>query len=365
MPPGKIEFWSSIVEPRLEAVANIADKIAVAAVVCRRGVTPPISNFQGHTIESRFYSDTEVEDFLFSLRAVGIAVSPFYREDDFIDWISTNPPELSSKRLFVYSSGASAPGIGAKSLVPAFCTLHQIAVMGPDPHVASLGRHKFHVMALLRSSGIPVPATYSFAPGAGWLDQLRPIPGSRLIIKPSHEAASIGVDSHSVIECDDDIDDFVAGRAERFGQSMTVQEFVRGHEVEVPAFLFEQIWYTPVAVGLSIGGIRPLDSRFLDYEMVATDRYEFYEYVASNQAAQEKLFVHVRRAASLLGLRDFGRVDFRIDDKGNAFVIDVSTSPYLSRHSSFSFAASLCKGDPSQLPLALLAASCHRLKLIP
>jgi D-alanine-D-alanine ligase len=236
--------------------------------------------------------------------------------------------------------------------------------MGPDPRVASLGRHKFHVTALLRSSGIPVPATYSFVPGTGWLDGLRPVPGSKIIVKPSHEAASIGVDLHSVTECDDDIDSFVAGRAELFGQAMTVQEFIRGHEVEVPAFLFEKAWFTPVAVGLSIGGIRPLNSRFLDYETVATDGYEFYEYVACNQTVQEQLFVHARRAVSVLGLRDLGRVDFRIDENGNAWVIDVSTSPYLSRHSSFSFAASLSEGDPSQLPLALLAASCHRLKLI-
>jgi D-alanine-D-alanine ligase len=295
---------------------------------------------------------------------VGISVFPFYREDDFIEWISKDPRELSSKRLFVYSSGASTPGIGAKSLVPAFCTLHQIAVMGPDPHVASLGRHKFHVMALLRSSGIPVPATYSFALETGWLDGSRPVPGSKVIVKPSHEAASIGVDLRSVIACDDDIDAFVQGRAEIFGQAMTVQEFIRGHEVEVPAFLFEKTWFTPVAVGLSIGGIKPLNSRFLDYETVAMDGYEFYEYVASNQTAQDQLFVHAQRAVSVLGLRDLGRVDFRIDESGNPWVIDVSTSPYLSRHSSFSFAALLSEGDPSQLPLALLAASCHRLKLI-
>lgn len=227
------DFWQDLVEPRLNQVARIADSIAVAVIVCRRGTTPTTINYKGHNIETRYYSDAETEEFLSSLRSVGIAVFPFYREDDFIRWVIDGRKDAGSRRLLAYSSGASVLGVGTKALMPAFCMLHGIEVIGPDPHVASLARHKFHAMALLRSGDIPVPPTFLFVPNTGWLDGQRPEPGSNVIVKPSHEAASIGVDSLSLLPCDHDLDAAVADRTQIFQQPMTVQGFIPGREVGV------------------------------------------------------------------------------------------------------------------------------------
>lgn len=364
MRPPQANFWQDLVEPRLKRVAEIADSIAVAVVVCRRGTTPTTSNYKGYNIETRYYSDAETEEFLSSLRSVGIAVFPFYREDDFIRWVIGGRGDIGSRRLLAYSSGASIPGVGTKALMPAFCMLHGIDVIGPDPHVASLARHKFHAMALLRSGGVPVPSTFLFVPHTGWLDGLRPGLGSKVIVKPSHEAASIGVDSLSLLPCDGALDATVAERAQIFQQSMTVQEFVPGREVEIPVFSYGGLYYTPLAVGLSMGGAENLGMRFLDYETVAADRYGFYSYARWGDTTNAEIFANAARSSAVLGIRDFGRIDFRIDEAGKPWAIDVSTAPYISHHSSFAFAAQACGGDRTKLPLALLAASCDRIGLL-
>jgi len=361
MNPPPPEFWTEVISPRLAQLARLTDAVAVAVIVCRRGTTPATTNYKGHSIETRYYSDEETEEFLSALRSIGLTVFPFYREDDFIRWVLDGRGDIGSRRLLAYSSGASVPGVGAKALLPAFCLLHGIDVIGPDPHVASLARHKFHALALLQSSGVPVPPTYLFVPGTGWLDGRRPRPGTNVIVKPSHEAASIGVDALSLLTSDQHLDAAVADRAQIFQQPMTVQEFVRGREIEVPVFVFGRC-HTPLAVGLTMAGQEDLGARFLDYETVATDNYGFYRYAA--YGPDVPLFSHAARAAAVLGIRDFGRIDFRIDETGLPWAIDVSTSPYICRHSSFAFAANACGGESDQLPLALLAACCERVGLL-
>lgn len=106
----KIEFWRSIVEPRLQSGAKIANDLAVAVVVCRRGSTPSASNFKGHNIETRFYTDMETEDFLLALREVGISIFPFYREDDFMRWVIDGCDQLHGKRLCGRKARQSSTG---------------------------------------------------------------------------------------------------------------------------------------------------------------------------------------------------------------------------------------------------------------
>lgn len=42
--------------------------------------------------------------------------------------------------------------------------------------------------------------------------------------------------------------------------------------------------------------------------------------------------------AQLVGLRSYGRVDFRIDNQGDAYLMDIAASPYTTKHSSFAYA---------------------------
>ncbi|WP_206537062.1 hypothetical protein, partial [Paenibacillus sp. PAMC 26794] len=42
--------------------------------------------------------------------------------------------------------------------------------------------------------------------------------------------------------------------------------------------------------------------------------------------------------AQLVGLRSYGRVDFRIDNQGVAYLMDIAASPYTTKHSSFAYA---------------------------
>ena len=41
--------------------------------------------------------------------------------------------------------------------------------------------------------------------------------------------------------------------------------------------------------------------------------------------------------AEILNIENFGRIDFRIDPKGNYYISDIATNPHITKDSSFSY----------------------------
>jgi D-alanine-D-alanine ligase len=58
-----------------------------------------------------------------------------------------------------------------------------------------------------------------------------------------------------------------------------------------------------------------------------------------DDAARARLESVARRACDVLGLAGYGRVDVRLDARGNPFVIDVNPNPDVSPDAGFSLAA--------------------------
>ena len=80
----------------------------------------------------------------------------------------------------------------------------------------------------------------------GWLGG-RPPAGTKVIVKSTYEAWSVGVTDQSVFVVDEDCDYRVAAVAEAIGQAVTVQQFVSGPEVCIPVLACpEQIVGEPV-----------------------------------------------------------------------------------------------------------------------
>ncbi len=342
------------------------NRVHLAVICSTRGQTEARSNFERQSIESRFYSANETEHFLGALRGAGFLVHPFFEETRFIEWVSAGQHTKDLPReLLVISTGASFPGVGSKSLIPAFCRMHRLEIVGPDPHTASMARHKYHSNLILRSLGDIAPQTWCYDPRSGWLNRSRPPDGEPVIIKLTHEGASIGIDEHSIVTADATLTDKVAVIAHDYAQAVIVQEFVSGYEVEVPIFCTPRP-HALMPVGISIQKMRRLGERVLTYDLSQADAYEFWDFETEGPT---KVAANVRNlaeaCAEVLGVRDLARIDFRIGKSGRPKVIDVSTSPYLSPHSSFAFVAAACGGTATELPVILVGVAAARLGMCP
>jgi D-alanine-D-alanine ligase len=124
-----------------------------------------------------------------------------------------------------------------------------------------------------------------------------------------------------------------------YRQPLTIQEFIRGFEIEVPVFDADEP-STILAVGIELNGKRNLDESFLKYGEVAHNNYGFYDFADHCPATASQALQVARKAFRSLGLSGVGRIDFRIPLESSPVIIEVACKPHLTSHSSFMYVMS-------------------------
>jgi D-alanine-D-alanine ligase len=229
-------------------------------------------------------------------------------------------------------------GLERKSHAPGVLELAGIPYVGSDAYCLSLTRHKFHAKLVVQAASIPT------APSVLWtgedsraeLDGL-PYPA---FVKPVAESSSIGIDRGSTVHSPAAAADRARWAAERFHQPALVEQFIQGTEVEVPLIGSPDLMPMDV-VGISLGGVLVTGDVHLGSSDVYSDGYGFVLPVP--KIDKELVLSTAVRAARTLGIRDYGRIDFRIDERGTPIFMEASTHPSIQRHSSF-FAAARSRG---------------------
>lgn len=198
--------------------------------------------------------------------------------------------------------------------------------------------HKYEASLILRRAGVPVPDTLR----ADSPDHL-PDVAFPVIVKPEREDGSLCIETASVVFDRKTLRDRVALVIETCRQPALVQRYVDGREISV------SLVGGPVPRVLPLGEIaftsaRSGAPRVLTF--ASKWHEESAEYLTSPSVAavlrpaEARCFAGVgRRAFEVLGLRDYGRVDLRIDARGRPFVIDVNPNCDVSPQGGLSLAA--------------------------
>jgi D-alanine-D-alanine ligase len=147
----------------------------------------------------------------------------------------------------------------------------------------------------------------------------------------------IGIGDDSIQVVDAGFEAFVCDRNRRFAQPVLVQEFVSGEEVGVPlARLGSTYALVPIAFRQANG--EPFGSRPKTFRDMAIEHNTSLAPFESSDA----LGTALRRTAILsfdsLGMAGVGRIDFRIDADGRAWVFDTNESPPPVRGTSYATA---------------------------
>lgn len=221
-------------------------------------------------------------------------------------------------------------GAERKSFAPAILEAAGIPYIGSTPYVLSLTRNKYHAKLVARDAGLPTPRAALVAPGIETrLDGL-PYPA---IVKPVAESSSIGIEQGKAVVATP-----AAARqraellARRYAQPALVETFVDGIELEVPILVDPE----PRVLGIlavTVNGRLPDGSHYLATEEVYNDGYDYAdppEHIDRAYVADLAL-----RGARALGIRDYGRLDFRVDADGTPWFIEASTHPHIQQLSSF------------------------------
>jgi D-alanine-D-alanine ligase len=188
---------------------------------------------------------------------------------------------------------------------------------------------KPHCKERLLQFGVPTPRYQVFERAGGEFHLDFPV-----IIKPSVEDASMGIDLDSVVSNRECLFNKIAHIVEKYEQPAIVEEFVCGRELAVAMWGNEVIEILPIAEEDFSWIANPLE-RLLTFDSKWKTDSLYYNNIPARvpAALNRKEAQAVKKAAEgsfrAMGLRDLGRVDIRFNN-GIPYVIDINELPDLS-----------------------------------
>ena len=229
--------------------------------------------------------------------------------------------------------------------VPAICEAFGKAATGSDTACLTLAFNKWQAKCVLSGRGVPVPRGVLVFPG----DKVprSKLPRGPYIVKPVLSDASEGIDTHSVIPTAGVRLDRAVRRIHRqFRHPALVEQLVGRREINVSILKAgDRVRVLPLAEidFTTFGEERP---RIVDY--AAKWLIDSFEYQNTPIVIPAKLSKDVARrlrkcalkAWLVTGCRDYARVDVRLSDRGEPYVLEVNANPDISQTAGFAGALS-------------------------
>lgn len=226
--------------------------------------------------------------------------------------------------------------------VAALYELLKIPYTGAGPLALGTALHKPRVKDILTANGIRTPLHQVFKVSDRIV--LKEEMTFPLIVKPSHEDASVGISDRSVVESMNELRRQVRFIWEEFEQPALVEQYIEGRELNVAIMGNGK----PIALPISeidFSGLHPDMRRIVSYAakwLNGTVEYHGTKGVCPAELPpkiEAELKETALRCYELVGCRDYARVDFRLTAEGTAYVLEVNPNPDISDDAGFARSA--------------------------
>ncbi len=217
-------------------------------------------------------------------------------------------------------------GRNRESQVPAILDLYQIPFIGSDALSLGVTLDKVVAKKCFIADGIPTARYFKATPDDN-LNELNTI-GFPLFVKTLHEGTSKGITEKSKVENFEQLKTQVEHIWYNYGQPALVEEFIKGTEFTVGVIGNDPPEAMPV-VQYAISGNTDLGNAFYSYHHVVSRSVEYICPAPIDDKLALRLQDLAVRAYRSVDCRDFGRVDFRVDEKGRPYVLEINPLPNL------------------------------------
>lgn len=237
---------------------------------------------------------------------------------------------LSVDIVFNISEGLY--GRNRESQVPILLEMKGVPFVGSDGLTLGATLDKVIAKKIFLAEGIPTPR-FMEAKDTQSLDNLDHLKFP-LIVKPRYEGSSKGLSDQSRVENKTDLKKQVEFIVENYHQPALIEEFISGFEYTVAIVGNDPPEVLP-PVQIKIDGRFKLDDKFYTFARIKSNRLEYVCPENMPKELKEKIYDLALRSYLALECRDFGRVDFRVDNSGKPYVLELNPLPSLSSEDVF------------------------------
>lgn len=274
----------------------------------------------------------EKEDIQSALRALGYETSIFNMSDDldrFLGYLKAMQPDVIFN--MVESLGDNAIH---EMHVAGIYELLGISYTGSGPWTLGTCLNKARTKEIMQFNGIPT-AKFLLVNDAKSLSESSLQLSFPIIVKPSAEDASVGIDNNSIVNTFAELQERVDFIVKKFQEAALIEEYIEGRELNVAIIGNHPPLVLPISE-IDFSGLPADYPKIVTYDakwMDGTKEYEGTKGICPSvlPAEVEKEVKDVAlRAYKLMGCRDYARVDIRLSKQLKPYVLEVNPNPDLS-----------------------------------
>lgn len=248
--------------------------------------------------------------------------------------------------------------------IAAYMDLLRIPYTGTGPRGLFLGQDKSVAKKLFQFHGVRTPI---FATSyKGMLDHSHDIEFP-LIVKPTSEDGSIGIDGDSVVGSVKELMERIHYIHEEFDSPALIEEYIDGREIYAAVLGNSSPEVLPL-IELDLSKLPKGTPRVAGQDVKFNSDTDAYKLTKSapvedlDEEVVEKLKETAALAYGALKFRDYGRIDMRLNKKKEVYVIEANPNPWLASSQEFAMAAKKSGRSYSQLIGEIVDAAWSRAK---
>lgn len=303
-----------------------------------RNNSPNISknlDFEPHFQIEEYNSKNEFNRIVFLLKKSGFDAYSLNIKDNiktFLRDIEKNKPDVIFNLVELYKD--------SPSLEMSFCgflELLNIPFTGAGPIALGTCQNKVLTKSLLKSNKIPTPDFVLFNHPDEEFEINLNYP---LIVKPSKEDASVGIDVDAVVENKEQLKNRVEFIFKEFKQPVLVEEFIDGRELNVAVVGDKRPKVLPISE-IDFSKMPDHLHNIVSFQAKWDPYHEAYHKTIPicpadlprriELAAKETAL----RCFNILGLRDYARIDMRLSKDNKIYVLEANPNPDLTEDAGF------------------------------
>jgi D-alanine-D-alanine ligase len=242
-------------------------------------------------------------------------------DENIIENLKRHKPDM------VFNRSEGLRGESRESHIPAILEMMGIPYIGSGPKTLAVCLDKAWTKVFVASHGVKTP-THKLLSCQEDAEKFRPL--YPVILKPNIEGSSIGINEDNVVYDREAYLAKIESMFEIYRQPILVEEFIKGREFSVSVLVKPEsdIEIFPI---LEVDFSRMPSSTANVFGQIAKTVYDDLEnYICPaimEDELKKTLIKETERVCKSLGIRDFARLDFRVDDEGVVWFLEINPLP--------------------------------------